>query len=640
MDLETAQITTTAKLPTLKHGEYDMWRLRIEQYFQVQDYALWDVIENGNSFKPAAKTTTNVDGTSTTLIPGPVTTEEKVQKKNDMNARSFRRLNKPDLDTMSFDDLYNNFKIVEQEVKGTASSSSSSNSQNMAFVTANLCDDIVYAFLVSQPNGSQLVHKDLEQIHEDDLEEMDLKWQWSVSTSSKAMLVIDGVGFDWSYMADDEVLTNMALMAFSDSEFNKSEFNLANYKRGLASVEEQLVFYKKNEVIFCEQLVVLKRDISYKDSKISMLKSELEKLKQEKESNQLKIENFNNASKSLDKLIGSQIFYKSRKEEFQQPEFKGYGPKTSKNVSEDTSNEVRESPNAPMVEKLVSDDKSQGPRGNQRNWNNQKSQQLESDFVVYNKACFVCGSFNHVQANCNYHQRERVVSENNYTRVNYNYSTKKAHPSAHRNMAPRAVLMKTSLRPLNTARPINTAHPKTTVYSVGPMSCFSKSAQSTVKRPYQIKTALTNKNFSQKVNSAKESFYTARPKAVNTARLNSAVVNVVRANQVNVVKASACWVWRATKLNSASITLKKHNYVDVRGRSKYMTGNMSYLSDFKGIYDEGDMIPFGRERQTYTACYLFLSPDFKVSLINKLDLLKVPRFTMGYPYISDQGKET
>ncbi|GJV67314.1 hypothetical protein Tco_1482823 [Tanacetum coccineum] len=65
MDLETAQITTTAKLPTLKQGEYDMWRLRIEQYFQIQDYALWDVIENGNSFKPVAQTTTNADGTST-----------------------------------------------------------------------------------------------------------------------------------------------------------------------------------------------------------------------------------------------------------------------------------------------------------------------------------------------------------------------------------------------------------------------------------------------------------------------------------------------------------------------------------------------------------------------------------------------
>ncbi|GKD80161.1 hypothetical protein Tco_1342782 [Tanacetum coccineum] len=88
MDLETAQITTTAKFPTLKQGEFDMWGLRIEQYFQVQDYALWDVIENEHSFKPIAKTTTNADGTSTTLIPGLVTTEEKVQKKNDMKARN------------------------------------------------------------------------------------------------------------------------------------------------------------------------------------------------------------------------------------------------------------------------------------------------------------------------------------------------------------------------------------------------------------------------------------------------------------------------------------------------------------------------------------------------------------------------
>ncbi|GKD70412.1 putative ribonuclease H-like domain-containing protein [Tanacetum coccineum] len=116
--------------------------------------------------------------------------------------------NKPDLDTMSFDDLYNNFKIVEQEVKRTVTTSSSTGSQNMAFVstpgstnevnnanvqvstastpvstasthdnTANLSDATVYAFLANQPHGSHLVHEDLEQIHEDDLEEMDLKWQ-------------------------------------------------------------------------------------------------------------------------------------------------------------------------------------------------------------------------------------------------------------------------------------------------------------------------------------------------------------------------------------------------------------------------------------------------------------------------------
>ncbi|GJV61823.1 hypothetical protein Tco_1467923 [Tanacetum coccineum] len=102
MDLETAQTTTTAKLPILKQGEYNMWRLRIKQYFQVQDYALWDVIENGNSFKPAAQKTTNADGTSTTLIPGPVTTEEKIQKKNDVKARSMLLMALPNEHLMTF----------------------------------------------------------------------------------------------------------------------------------------------------------------------------------------------------------------------------------------------------------------------------------------------------------------------------------------------------------------------------------------------------------------------------------------------------------------------------------------------------------------------------------------------------------
>ncbi|GJT08606.1 hypothetical protein Tco_0843068 [Tanacetum coccineum] len=176
--------------------------------------------KNGNSFKP---TTANADGTSTSMIPGLVTTEEKAQKKNDVKIRFggndairktqktlLKQMNKSDLDTMSIDDLYNNFKIVEQEVKRTVTSSSNSNlnSQNMAFVsspnstnevntanvqvstanspvstadtlnsTANLCDATVYVFLANQLNGSQFVHEDLEQIHEDDLEEMDLKWQ-------------------------------------------------------------------------------------------------------------------------------------------------------------------------------------------------------------------------------------------------------------------------------------------------------------------------------------------------------------------------------------------------------------------------------------------------------------------------------
>nr|GEU58721.1 hypothetical protein [Tanacetum cinerariifolium] len=179
-------------------------------------------------------------------------------------------MNKYDLDTMSIDYIYNNFKIVKQEVKRMTSTNSSS--QNIAFVsspsplstievatdfrvstaspqvsTSNLSDATMYAFLANQPNGSQLMYEDLEQIHEDDLEEIDLKWQLVLlsmrakrvlrnqenrtrnqettrrtvnveDTSSKAIVAIDKAGFNWSYMTDDETPTNMAFMAFSDSE--------------------------------------------------------------------------------------------------------------------------------------------------------------------------------------------------------------------------------------------------------------------------------------------------------------------------------------------------------------------------------------------------------------------------------------
>ncbi|GJX15281.1 putative ribonuclease H-like domain-containing protein [Tanacetum coccineum] len=186
-------------------------------------------------------------------------------------------------------------------------------------------------------------------------------------------------------------------------------------------------------------------------------------------------------------------------EEFQKPEFEGYGPKTSKSVSKDISNKVWESPDASLVEELVSDDKLEKKTAFPANIEFVKSKQQEKP----------------VRKPVQYAEMYRLTT-----------ITIKGKGW---NIVVRAVLMESGLRPLNTARPVNTAHPKTTVYSARPMSCFSKSAQSTV----------------------------------------------------NAVKASACWVRRPTKHDSASITLKRHNYVDARGRSKHMTCNMSYLSDFK-----------------------------------------------------------
>ncbi|GKG03627.1 hypothetical protein Tco_0311263, partial [Tanacetum coccineum] len=49
MDSKSAHMVAASKVPILKPGEFELWRMRIEQYIQMIDYALWEVIENGNT---------------------------------------------------------------------------------------------------------------------------------------------------------------------------------------------------------------------------------------------------------------------------------------------------------------------------------------------------------------------------------------------------------------------------------------------------------------------------------------------------------------------------------------------------------------------------------------------------------------
>ncbi|GJT04021.1 putative ribonuclease H-like domain-containing protein [Tanacetum coccineum] len=120
--------------------------------------------------------------------------------------------NKVEIETISLDDLYNNLKIYELELKD--STNTSQNLQNVAFVSSNstnnnsstneadniaygvsiahtqssptsgdnLSDVVIYAFLASQPNSPQMSREDLEQIDPDDIEEMDLQWEMTMLT--------------------------------------------------------------------------------------------------------------------------------------------------------------------------------------------------------------------------------------------------------------------------------------------------------------------------------------------------------------------------------------------------------------------------------------------------------------------------
>ncbi|GJR31294.1 retrovirus-related pol polyprotein from transposon TNT 1-94 [Tanacetum coccineum] len=231
MDQDSTHIVAASKVPMIKPGKYELWRMRMEQYIQMIDYSLWEVIENGN----APLVTKIVEGVETTIALA--TAKEKAQRRLELKARStllmgipnehqlkfnsikdaklllqavekcskvldqtFDRLqkliskleihgesisqedvnqkflrslspelnthtimwrDKPEIDTLSLDDLYNNLKIYEPEAKGT--SSSSTNTQNVAFMSSNI---------TSSTNGA------VNTTHE----EMDLRWQMAMLT--------------------------------------------------------------------------------------------------------------------------------------------------------------------------------------------------------------------------------------------------------------------------------------------------------------------------------------------------------------------------------------------------------------------------------------------------------------------------
>ncbi|GJW89462.1 hypothetical protein Tco_0164802 [Tanacetum coccineum] len=116
-----------------------------------------------------------------------------------------------------------------------------------------------------------------------------------------------------------------------------------------------------------------------------------------------------------------------------------------------------------------------------------------------------------------------------------------------------------------------------------PKSYLSKTAHSTVKRPIHKNTTFKNSNIDQRVN-------TVSSKKIKTARPN-AVDNVVEENSFNVVKASACWVYKPkTKVldhGSPQMDLQDQGVID-SGCSRHMTGNMSYLMSCLTDYEEID----------------------------------------------------
>nr|GEY82586.1 hypothetical protein [Tanacetum cinerariifolium]GEY82590.1 hypothetical protein [Tanacetum cinerariifolium] len=188
----------------------------MEQYLAHTDYALWDVILNGNSAVQMTKDeagnkievpyvtaqqilarTRERKAKSTLLMAIPnehlarfhgikdaktlwVAIKTRFDEGLDKGYDRFQRLlslfeiHGAGIDNLDIHDVYNNLKVYEADIKG--SFGSSSNSQNVQG-SSSYADELVFLFFTNQSSSPHLDKEDLEQIDQDDLKEMDLKWQ-------------------------------------------------------------------------------------------------------------------------------------------------------------------------------------------------------------------------------------------------------------------------------------------------------------------------------------------------------------------------------------------------------------------------------------------------------------------------------
>ncbi|GJZ74357.1 hypothetical protein Tco_0638503 [Tanacetum coccineum] len=525
---ESTQTLSALKLPMLKTGDYDLWSMRMEQYLTHTDYALWEVIVNGDAPAAIALASAGTEGMQRPYVkqsrPGLDKTYDMFQKlisqleihgevisQEDANLKLLRSLpsawnthtlimrNKSDLDTLSMDDLYNNLKVYEAEIKGQ--SSSSSNSQNVAFVSSEntsstneavntahdvstassqgqapsltYADDVMFSFFANQSNSPQLDNEDLEQIDTDGIsfKEMDLNGRAPrnqgnrngdarvvpVETPTNALVVQDGIGgYDWSFQAK-EGITNFALNGLTsqgsitvinkdglgyDSQINESEVVHSVFNSRESDVDNSPVNdrFKTDEGFhavpppYPGNYMPSRPDLSFAGLDDSVNKTK----------------DTDSDNNSVFRPKTNQIKPKFTKIKF---------VKSDENVKSVNKENTPKQVEYPM--------KSQSPRGNRRNWNRMMTQKLWNGFEFIKKACFVCGSFNHLIKDYDFHDNKMVEKHvlnnkgnvtgqgeiravwNNLQRVNH--QNKLTHPHPKMNFVPTAVTTKLGQVPFNAA---------------------------------------------------------------------------------------------------------------------------------------------------------------------------------------------
>nr|GEU32293.1 retrovirus-related Pol polyprotein from transposon TNT 1-94 [Tanacetum cinerariifolium] len=597
-----------------------------------------------------------------------------------------------DLDTMSLDDLYNHLKVYESEVHkksepnyqimafiSLAKHSSGSEDGNTACVptastnvptasasVATISQDTACAYIASQSSGMKIsiqgsdvagfdklkvkcfnFHKmghftrECRAPRSQDRGRRDNYRQGSKAEDQapKALMSIDGVGWDWSYMANDEkdhalvanevASTEFALMANTSAEskvfdnslcskdYNKNNDSLNSkitdltdklfdaknmiyhYKLGLAQVESRLVEYKEREVKYCEKIKTLEFRNGSNNECIEILKKKIETLKQEKEGVDGKLAGLLTASKNLDNIIKSQRSDKNKDglgySVVPPPPAQLYSsPKDLSWIgllefADDTvTNYSRPSP---TVESTSGDDQNINP--------------FLSDTVatpITPKPFIKFVKPKDSQSKSKTDETGTPKKPPFKKRVKKSFTPK---PVAHRPYRPPVRPVRTNM---NGARPNRTSFNKQAhLYANKP---FHKT--SAVRSHYRAPWVPTvNRNFppvNRKFYTGSRNFPTTNRKFPTASRKfptgSSKCSTADMGMKGKAINPLACWFWKPSQNlsnkglnnNSVSVMFKKYTYIDTQGRlngcSRHMTGNISYLSDFEPF--DGGYVSFGQ----------------------------------------------
>ncbi|GJX61570.1 ribonuclease H-like domain-containing protein [Tanacetum coccineum] len=348
MESISTQVVAAIKLPVLNPNEFELWKMRIEHYFLMTDYALWEVIVNGDSPPPKRI----VNGVEQTYPP--TTGEDKLTRKNELKVRGTLVMALPNEHQLKFNSYKNAKSLMEAIEKRFGGNKESKKVQK------TLLKQQYENFNGNSSEGLDQIYDRLQklinqlEIHRETISQEDLnlntneavKTAHGVSAANSkdnastlpnvnslrdGLKVADGNADNESKEISQEDRKEFReCMAPKHQDNRKKEitrrtmpveettsnalvsqcdgfvYDWRAYKAGLESVEARLDLYKKNEAIFEEDTKILKLDIMLSDNALTELIKKFEKAEKERDDLKLTLEKFENSSKNLSKLLDSQ----------------------------------------------------------------------------------------------------------------------------------------------------------------------------------------------------------------------------------------------------------------------------------------------------------------------------------------------